>query len=127
MADTRLEAAVNAVVDRIIEDTGIEIHPPPLKGDGDCAVRVSGDRTMIVTLNGQHAEKEVKCTVYCKAGDSQNGVEIITAIQDYIDNLTEMPESDVVHIENISADSVSENNNTDEWIYEMIVTIRYCY
>ena len=127
MADTRLEAAVNAVVDKIIEDTGIAIHPPPLKGDGDCAVRVTGDRTLILTLDRQHAEKEVKLTVYCKAGDSQKGVEIITAIQDYIGTLTEMPASDVVHIENISADSVSENNNTDEWIYEMIITIRYCY
>lgn len=127
MADTRLEAAVNAVVDKIIEDTGIDIHPPPLKGDGDCAVRVSGDRTIILTLDRQHAEKEVKLVVYCKAGDSQKGVEIITSIQDYIDELTEMPASDTVNVMDISAYINGENNNGDEWIYEMTVTIKYCY
>lgn len=127
MADTRLEAAVNAVVNKIIKDTKIDIHPPPLKTSGDCAVRVSGDRTILITLDRMHAEKEVRLTLYCKAGDSKTGVETVTAIQDYIDCLAEMPVSDTVNIISITADQIEEVNETDEWIYKMMVTVKYNY
>lgn len=126
MADTRLETAVNTVVNKIIEDTGIRIHPPPLKDSGDCAVRVNGDRALFVTLDKMHGEKEVNIVVYCKADSSKKGVETVTAIQDYLD-IAVMPEPGIVQITNISASDVRETNNDGEWIYEMTVTIRYCY
>ncbi len=126
MADTRLEAAVNAVVNKIITDTGINIHPPPLRDSGDCAVRVSGDRTKFVTLNTMHGEKEVDIVVYCKADSSKKGADTITAIQDHLDTAAK-PEPDIVQITRISTSNVHEDNSGGEWIYEMNVTITYCY
>lgn len=125
-AETRLVAAVNTVVDNIIIGTGIRIRQPPLKNENDCTVRVSGDKTLSQTLNRVHAEREVRLTIYCKSDDARAGIDRLTKIQDYISE-TVFPENGNVCIQSVTAGEISEMNDYGEWIYTMLVTIKYCY
>ncbi len=131
---TRVEAVADTVTKFIMEGTGITIRPPPLKNDGDCTVRVSGDRGITESLNGIHAEREMQLTVYCKSSDSRAGAHQLSKIQDYISsaNIKSLPAadgggSDAAYINAIAAGDTSEDNKSGEWIYQMNLKIRYCY
>lgn len=124
---TRVEAAADMTAEYISGGTGIIIRPPPLKNSGDCAVRVSSHRILFRTLGGNHSMCELRLGVYSKASDSRDGVRILTAIQDYLNLYRDYPQSDIIQILDISADDISEENNSGEWIYQMNVTVKYFY
>ena len=126
-AETRLEAAVNLVIDKIIDDTGIAIKQPPLRDSGDCTVRVSGEREIWQSMNRKHAEREVTLALYSKADEAADGVNVIGRIQDYISLMNDMPGSDVVNICGVSTVEAAEDNISEEWIYRMSIIIKYCY
>ena len=126
---TRLEATADAVADFIMSGTGVKIRQPPLNSANDCTVRVIGDRAVFCTLDGKHAERQLRLAVYCKASGSRTGIRTLTSIQDRLNNTADHPQvsDDLTNIQYISAGDVSEDNLDGEWIYQMIVTVGYFY
>lgn len=127
--DTRLKAVINAVVDMVMNATGIRITQPPLKNSGDCTVRVDDERSISQSLNRNHATREAVIVFYCKSDSSDAGITALTTIHDYLLALEEedMPATDTAFVIDINCGSVAEENDSGDWIYRLKTTIEYCY
>lgn len=83
MNETKAEAAINAVTDRIAKVLNIKITPPPLKDSGVIIYPVGGN-VVNQSLDKKHARCYADVTVECKSREAAEGFRTASLIYERI-------------------------------------------
>lgn len=84
MTETRAEAAINAVTDRITALLNIKITPPPLLKDGGVILYPEGGNVVSQSLDQTHARCCADVTIECKAREAAEGYRTASRIYERI-------------------------------------------
>ncbi len=84
MNETKAEAAINAVTDRIAALLNIKITPPPLLKDGGVILYPAGGNTVSQSLDKKHERCYADVTVECKAREAAEGYRTASSIYERI-------------------------------------------
>ncbi|MCM1336022.1 MAG: hypothetical protein NC084_09675 [Bacteroides sp.] len=84
MSETNIQAAINAVADRITALLDIPITPPPLLKDGGVVLYPEGGGIEAQSLDQSHARCYADVTVECKAREAAEGYRTASSIYERI-------------------------------------------
>lgn len=128
MNETKAEAAINAVADRIAKVLNIKITPPPLKDSGVIIYPVGGN-VVNQSLDKKHARCYADVTVECKAREAAEGFRIASSIYERI-RAPDFTNQLVDGVQILSVTALSAPllvSRTDDVVYSFSMRINYYF
>lgn len=128
MNETKAEAAINAVADRIAKDLNIKITPPPLKDSGVILYPVGGN-VVNQSLDQKHARCYADVTVECKSREAAEGFRTASSIYERI-RAPDFTNQLVDGVQILSVTALSAPllvSRTDDVVYSFSMRINYYF
>ena len=127
MNETKAEAAINAVTDRIAKVLNIKITPPPLKDSGVIIYPVGGN-VVNQSLDQKHARCYADVTVECKSREVAEGFRTASSIYERIrapDFSGLIGDVQILCVKPLSAPLLV--SRTDDVVYSFSMRINYYF